>query len=217
MGCGKIPPQSGGNVAQRQRENPPTVWGECHEVTKGDGPREGTGRVRLAPVKKEREAFPQKGEQAGRVNLPVDGSLDRFCDPLGQNGCDTGKPFLQKSCGGTVGRARTLSCHLSGGIDCADQNRTIGPEMPALGAFCCGACRSRDCSAPQARKGVPAIHPPDGSPPLFAHLLRGTLCVPFPRGPAPAPPQPFEKGWRKLYVLLTFGFCASAGFPNTTP
>ena len=24
----------------------------------------------------------------------------------------------------------------------------------------------------------------------------------FLRGPAPAPPQPFEKGWRKLYVLL---------------
>ena len=45
-GCGgEEPPQNGGNVAQRQKEDPPTVWGECHEVTKGDGLRERTARV----------------------------------------------------------------------------------------------------------------------------------------------------------------------------
>ena len=31
----------------------------------------------------EREAFPRKGEQTGRANHPVDGSLDRLCGPPG--------------------------------------------------------------------------------------------------------------------------------------
>ena len=59
-GRGKIPPQRGGNVAKRQR---------------------GTGRVRLAPVKQEREAFPQRGEQTERADHPVDGSSERLCGP----------------------------------------------------------------------------------------------------------------------------------------
>ena len=50
-------------------------------MTKGDGPREGTGRVRLAPAKKEREAFPQKGEQTERAFHPVDETPERFCGP----------------------------------------------------------------------------------------------------------------------------------------
>ena len=31
------------------------------------------------------------------------------------------------------------------------------------------------------------------------------FAFPVLRGPAPAPPQPFEKGWRKLYVLPAVG------------
>ncbi len=34
-------------------------------------------------LKKEREAFPQKGEQTERTNHPVDGSPERFCRPPG--------------------------------------------------------------------------------------------------------------------------------------
>ena len=45
-GPGKIPPLCGGNVAKRQREDPPAGRGECHEMTRGDGLRERTGRVR---------------------------------------------------------------------------------------------------------------------------------------------------------------------------
>ena len=58
------------------REDSPTVWGKCHEVTKGDG------RVRLAPVKQEREAFPRKGEQTEEANHPGDGLPERICGPV---------------------------------------------------------------------------------------------------------------------------------------
>ena len=35
-------------------------------------------------LKKEREAFPQKGEQTERADHPVDGSPERFCGPRRQ-------------------------------------------------------------------------------------------------------------------------------------
>ena len=35
-------------------------------------------------MKKEREAFPQKGEQTERADHPVDGSPERFCGPRRQ-------------------------------------------------------------------------------------------------------------------------------------
>ena len=43
--------------------------------------------MRQNPAKKEREAFPQQGEQTERGNHPVDGSLERFCGPQRQSVC----------------------------------------------------------------------------------------------------------------------------------
>ena len=57
------------------------------------------------------------------------------------------------------------------------RRRRVQP-WPGFGTANADALRS------QARKFVPANHPPDGSPPLFAHLSGGTLRVPFLRGPA---------------------------------
>ena len=57
------------------------------------------------------------------------------------------------------------------------RRRRVQP-WPGFGTANADALRS------QARKFVPANHPPDGSPPLFAHLSGGTLRVPVLRGPA---------------------------------
>ena len=62
-----------------------------------------------------------------------------------------------------------------------------------------------------ARKSVPAIHPVDGSPSLFAHLSGGTLRVPFSRGPAPAPPQPLKRLAKLLCCSNPFGAVGDLG------
>ena len=78
-----------------------------------------------------------------------------------------------------------------------------------------------------ARKSVQGNHPLDGSPSLFAHLSRGTLCIPFLRGRRtrpvplcryatfpprcggifPAPPRFFEKNRVKLLCCATLWLC----------
>ena len=47
----------------------------------GAGSGDSAGARGLAPVKQEREAFPQKGEQTERAFHPVDETPERFCGP----------------------------------------------------------------------------------------------------------------------------------------
>ena len=60
----KAPTGAGSGDPAGAREDSPTAWGKCHEVTKGGGPSKGTGRVRLAPVEKPRSG-PRRNQQTG--------------------------------------------------------------------------------------------------------------------------------------------------------
>ena len=75
--------------------------------------------------------------------------------------------------------------------------------------------KGAECSIPFTRrpgdrKFVPATIPRMVCLLCLLTSLGERFAFRFLRGPAPAPPRPFEKGRRKLYVLLTFGYALLA-------
>ena len=132
-----------------------------------------------------REA-PRRGEQTGRANHPVDGSLDRLCDPVGQKARGTCPAkclrFAEIRLNRPVPRQRTRTKRrFRRDLRGRHKWRPDLAPSPAQSSLIRARWEQRAFWGapfevplrPGARKGVPVNHPPDGSLPLFAHLFRG--------------------------------------------
>ncbi len=178
--------------------------------------------MRRAPAAKwNAKRSPGRVSKQGSGFHPVDGNPSRFCGPPGGADPDTEFPcravplaaarnILRNNGGSYTGISTPLAPRnipLYKGNSPASVQRT----QIAGSYYDCSEClqfmRRIAC-----RKGVPANHPPDDSPPLFAHLSGGPLCGPFGLWGLLAP-TPCRKLLKKLeqnfYVLLCPGLVVS--------
>ena len=169
------------------------------------------------PPSEMREA-PRRGEQTGRANHPVDGSLDRLCDPVGQkargictaqmlpvrrNPPQPARPAAEDP--HKTAFPQRSPCAAQMAFDLGSWSSPVQSGSGAVGteSFLGRAVRgSAPPRGPQRRSGEPSTG-----------WFTSTVCSPFSGersafpfgcGALPRPPPPFVKGGRKLYPLLTW-------------
>ena len=181
------------------------MWGECHIVTRGDGLRERTGRVRQRPPALNRAKRPGEVSKQGGRTIQWMVRLTAFAILWGRKRAAPAQPKYSRSAEAGPNRPALRQRSRTKRRFHRDRRvrrkwRSILAPGPAQSSLVRARWEQRAFWGapfevplrPGARKGVPVNHPPDGSLPLFAHLFRGNAPRSLSRRVALPPCTPYR-------------------------